>query len=259
MVRIQLENGYLDVKDGTAFPISFQVGDIRDLSTRKGAFSKTIVLENTKNNHDLLNHYYDVNIQAGTFNINTITKCSVIQNGIPVMEDASLQLIAVKKVQTNDAHEQGVEYEVLVKDSQSDFFTTLGGAELTDLDFSDLNHTYDSATVVSSWSNTVADGYKYLLPYSGDNFYPLKEMKPAIYAKTYFDRIFATAGFSYDWSTLQDAYFDKLLIPYNGELENVDYSAYTVEANDTQVIDGYQTTAGQNNSFTEPLIGYRNT
>jgi len=259
MVRIQLENGYLDVKDGTAFPISFQVGDIRDLSTRKGAFSKTIVLENTKNNHELLNHYYDVNIQAGTFNINTITKCSVIQNGIPVMEDASLQLIAVKKVQTNDAHEQGVEYEVLVKDSQSDFFTTLGGAELTDLDFSDLNHTYDSATVVSSWSNTVADGYKYLLPYSGDNFYPLKEMKPAIYAKTYFDRIFATAGFSYDWSTLQDAYFDKLLIPYNGELENVDYSAYTVEANDTQVIDGYQTTAGQNNSFTEPLTGWTET
>jgi hypothetical protein len=127
------------------------------------------------------------------------------------------------------------------------------------LDFSDLNHTYDSATVVSSWSNTVADGYKYLLPYSGDNFYPLKEMKPAIYAKTYFDRIFATAGFSYDWSSLQDAYFDKLLIPYNGELENVDYSAYTVEANDTQTIDGYQTTAGQNNSFTEPLTGWTET
>ncbi len=35
MVRIQLQNGYLDVKDSTAFPISFQVGDIRDLSTRK--------------------------------------------------------------------------------------------------------------------------------------------------------------------------------------------------------------------------------
>jgi hypothetical protein len=259
MVRIQLQNGYLDVKDGTAFPISFQVGDIRDLSTRKGAFSKTIVLENTKNNHDLLNHYYDVNIQAGTFNINTITKCSVIQNGIPVMEDASLQLIAVKKVQTNDAHEQGVEYEVLVKDSQSDFFTTLGGAELTDLDFSDLNHTYDSATVVGSWSNTVADGYKYVLPYSGDNFYPLKEMKPAIYAQTYFDRIFATAGFSYDWSTLQDAYFDKLLIPYNGELESFDFSAYLVNANQSVTIDGYQTITGENIGFYEQLTGWTET
>lgn len=259
MVRIQLENGYLDVKDGTAFPLNFQVGDIRDVSTRKGAFSKTIVLEDTKNNHDLLNHYYDVNIEAGTFDINTITKCSVIQNGIPVMEDASLQLISVKKTQTNDAYEQSVTYEVLVKDSQSDFFTELGSNELTDLDFSDLNHTYDSTTIVASWSNTVADGFKYLLPYSGDNFYPLKEMKPAIYAKTYFDRIFSNAGFSYDWSTLSAAYFDKLLIPYNGELETIDYSAYNVEADQTVTINGYQNTVGQNVSFSEVLTNWTET
>lgn len=259
MVRIQLENGYLDVKDGTAFPLNFQVGDIRDVSTRKGAFSKTIVLEDTKNNHDLLNHYYDVNIEAGTFDINTITKCSVIQNGIPVMEDASLQLISVKKTQTNDAYEQSVTYEVLVKDSQSDFFTELGAKELTDLDFSDLNHTYDSATIVASWSNTVADGFKYLLPYSGDNFYPLKEMKPAIYAKTYFDRIFSNAGFSYDWSTLQDAYFDKLLIPYNGEIESFDFSAYLVTATNSVTIDGYQTQIGQNIGFYEQLTGWTET
>jgi hypothetical protein len=175
------------------------------------------------------------------------------------MEDASLQLIAVKKVQTNDAYEQSVTYEVLVKDSQSDFFTELGANELTDLDFSDLNHTYDSSTIVASWSNTVADGYKYLLPYSGDNFYPLKEMKPAIYAKTYFDRIFSNAGFSYDWSTLSASYFDKLLIPYNGELENFDFSAYNVQANQAVTIDGYQTITGENIGFYEQLTNWTET
>ena len=90
MVRIQLATGYLDVKEGTSFPLTFQVGDIRDISQRKGNFSKTIVLVGSKNNNDLLNHYYDVNIQAGTFDINAVTTCSVIQDGIPVMEDASL-------------------------------------------------------------------------------------------------------------------------------------------------------------------------
>ena len=175
------------------------------------------------------------------------------------MEDASLQLISVKKTQTNDAYEQSVTYEVLVKDSQSDFFTELGAKELTDLDFSDLNHTYDSSTIVASWSNTVADGFKYLLPYSGDNFYPLKEMKPAIYAKTYFDRIFSNAGFSHDWSTLQDAYFDKLLIPYNGEIESFDFSAYLVTATNSVTIDGYQTQIGQNIGFYEQLTGWTET
>ena len=175
------------------------------------------------------------------------------------MEDASLQLISVKKNQTNDAYEQSVTYEVLVKDSQSDFFTELGSNELTDLDFSDLNHTYDSSTIVASWANTVTDGFKYLLPYSGDNFYPLKEMKPAIYAKTYFDRIFSNAGFSYDWSTLSASYFDKLLIPYNGEIESFDFSSYLVTANDTQIIDGYQTLIGQNIGFYEQLTGWTET
>ncbi len=55
MVRIQIETGYLDVKEGTNFPLNFQVGDIRDLTQRKGTFSKTITLSGTKNNNKLYN------------------------------------------------------------------------------------------------------------------------------------------------------------------------------------------------------------
>jgi hypothetical protein len=71
MVKIQLETGYLDVKEGADFPLNFGVAEIRDLTKRSGTFSKSITLVGSKNNHDLLNHYYDVNIEAGTFNINT--------------------------------------------------------------------------------------------------------------------------------------------------------------------------------------------
>jgi len=119
MVRIQIETGYLDVKEGTNLPLNFQVGDIRDLTQRKGTFSKTITLSGTKNNNLLLNNYYDVNVSEGTFSINTLTKCSILQNGIPIVTDALLQLVNVKKVQLTDAYEQGVEYEVLIRDSQA--------------------------------------------------------------------------------------------------------------------------------------------
>ena len=213
-VRIQLETGYLDVKEGTAFPLNFGVADIRDVSKKSGAFSKTITLTGTANNNNLLNHYYDVNIQAGTFNINTLTRCSVIQNGLPVLASGYLQLIAVNKVQTTADYENEVEYEVLVKDESSDFFTKLGNKELTDLDFTDLNHEYRAINVVNSFSNTQGDGYKYVLPFKESNNYFLQDMKPAIYAKTYFDRIFAQAGFSYTWGTLSAAHFDKLIIPF---------------------------------------------
>ncbi|CAB5223723.1 hypothetical protein UFOVP392_5 [uncultured Caudovirales phage] len=229
MVRIQLENGFLDVKEGTVFPLNFAVGDIRDLTKRSGAFSKTITLVGSKNNNELLNHYYDVNIQAGTFDINALTKCSVIQNNVPIMEDALLQLLSVNKNQQTDAYEQDVEYEVLIKDTRVEFFTAITNKELTDLDFTDLNHIFTSADIVATFDNTVTDGFKYVLPYDTDNLYNVRQMKPAIYAKTYFDRIFATAGFQYEWSDLAAARFDKLLIPYNGDSNTFDNQDYLVE------------------------------
>jgi hypothetical protein len=233
-VQIQLESGYLDVKEGTAFPLNFGVADIRDVSKRSGAFSKTIVLSGTKNNHNLLNHYYDVNIQTGDFNIDTLTKCSIIQNGIPILENAVLQLLSVNKKQDGANYEEFVEYEVLVKDDASDFFVKLDNSELTDLDFSDLDHVISSANIVSSWSHDVNDGYKYLLGYQNTSNYTLKEAKPAIYAKTYFDKIFASQGFAYTWNSLEVDRFDKLLIPFVGDVKRDIYNNYLVDATATK-------------------------
>jgi hypothetical protein len=255
MVRIQLSNGYLDVKEGTAFPLNFSIGDIRDLTKRTGTFSKTITLVGSKNNHNLLGHHYDVNIQEGTFNINTITKCTVLQNDIPIMEDALLQLVNVRKSQMTDAHEQMVEYDVLVKDTQCEFYTAITNKELTDLDFSDLNHIFGTGTIYDSFDNTVVDGYKYLLPYKNSTVYSVNELKPAIYAKTYFDRIFSNAGFTYEWTGLSAAHFDKLLIPYNGDVNNFDYNDYLVEASNDWVT-SYAQPTGLNVTFSEQITGW---
>ena len=255
MVRIQLSNGYLDVKEGTSFPLNFSVGDIRDLTKRTGTFSKTITLIGSKNNNNLLNHYYDVNIQEGTFNINTITKCTVLQNDVPIMEDALLQLVNVRKSQMTDAYEQMVEYDVLVKDTQCEFYTAITNKELTDLDFSDLNHIFGTGTIYDSFNNTVVDGYKYLLPYKNSSVYSVNELKPAIYAKTYFDRIFSNAGFTYEWTGLSAAHFDKLIIPYNGDVNNFDYNDYLVEASNTWTT-SYVQPAGLNYTFSEVITGW---
>jgi len=230
MVRIQLSTGYLDVKEGTSFPLNFSVGDIRDISKRTGSFSKTITLVGNSNNNTLLNHYYDVNIQAGTFNINTITNCDVIENGIPVMINATLQLTNIKKSQVTGAYEQMVEYEVLIKEDRGTFFTDISNKYLSDIDFSDLDHYVDPSVVIDTFDNTLANGYKYVMPFNIDNQYQFNWFKPAIYAQTYFDRIFATAGYSYTWAGLADANFDKLLIPYNGDQNVVDWSDYKVVA-----------------------------
>lgn len=253
MVKIVLSNGVLDVSEKTNFPITFNVGDIRDLSSRKGTFSKTITLEGTKNNHELLGHYYDVNIQAGSFNINTLTRCQVIQDGVPILDDALLQLVSVNKAQYTNAYEEDVTYTVLIKDSRAEFFSAITNSNLDDLDFSDLNHTFSATDIAATFGNTVADGYKYVMPMcTGTNVYQANEFKPAIYVKTYFDRIFAVAGFTYTWAGLTDAHFDKLLIPYNGDVNNFDYSDYKVNATNTWTTSYVQPT-GVNATFQEDI------
>ena len=252
MVKIVLSTGELDVAENVSLPITFNIGDIRDLTSRKGTFSKTVVLEGTKNNNELLGHYYDVNIQAGTFNINTLTKCQVIQNGVPILDEALLQLVSVNKAQTNNSYEDEVSYSVLIKDSRAEFFTAITNANLTDLDFSDLDHAFDSSAIVATFNNTVADGYKYVMGYNNTNQYNANDFKPAIYAKTYWDRIFAVAGFTYTWADIASAHFDKLLIPYNGETNDQNYEDYKVEANNTWTTTNVQAT-GYNVTFQEAV------
>lgn len=242
MVRIQLENGYLDVKEGTDFPLNYSIGDIRDIQKRSGSFSKTITLLGTKNNNKLLNNYYDVNIQAGTFDVDKITECQVLQNGLPILVNGALQLLEVVKYQKTDSHDEYVEYKVQVKDRVSDFYTQIANKELTDIDLTEFNHTYNATNVKNSFTNDVTDGYKYLLPYDNDNFYWLTAFHPAIYAKVYFDKIFEGAGYTYEWGNLNPTsgtatdnnYFEKLVIPYSGKIPTVDYSVNAVEANQTK-------------------------
>jgi len=256
MVKIVLQTGVLDVRPDVNFPLTFSVGEIRDITKRTGTFSKTIVLPATDNNNQLLNHYYDVNIQAGTFDITQLTRCQVLQNDVIILEDAILQLVAVNKYQTTDAYEQVANYEVLIKDTKAELFTAITNAELTDIDFSDLNHYAVSSSIISTYSFTQANGYKYVLPYDNDNLYNVRQLKPAIYAKTYFDRIFANAGFTYTWAGLQAARFDKLLIPYNGDENQIDWTDYKVIASNAWTTSIAQSANGSFNTFQEVLSGW---
>jgi len=250
--------GILDVRPDVNFPLTFSVGEIRDITKRTGTFSKTIVLPATDNNNRILNHYYDVNIQAGTFDLTKITRCQVLQNDVIILEDAILQLVSVNKSQTTAAYEQVVNYEVLIKDTKAELFTAITNAELTDIDFSDLNHFSNSGTIIATYGHTQANGFKYVLPYSqaGTNNYHIRQLKPAIYAKTYFDRIFANAGFTYTWPNLQEARFDKLLIPYNGDENQIDWNDFKVVANTSYLATYSQPTNGQFIPFLDNLTNW---
>jgi len=248
--------GFLETSEKTNVPLNFAIADIRDISKKKGAFSKSITIPGTKNNNRLLNNYFDVNVQAGTFDINKLQRCAIIQDGNIVLDNAILQLVSVNKEEENGMYVDNVTYTVLVKDNTADFFTLISNKYLTDIDFSEFDHEYNWPEIVQSFDNTVVDGYKYVLPYNtvdgytNDANYNLTEFTPAIYLKQYWDRIFYNSGYSYSFPTMDDndLRFSNLIIPYNGDVPKVgleESSKYRAEAITTATAT-YNNTIGLN-------------
>jgi hypothetical protein len=212
MVKIQLidnNEGYLDVDINSVVPLNLGVAEIRDLSKKKGAYSKTITLSGTKNNNRLLNNYFEVNIVSGEFNVSKKQNCIVLQDGVVVLDNCVLQLLNVKITKGL------ISYEVSIKDTSSDFFSIINGRELTDLDFTDLDHVVSAANIIATFTNT--DGYKYGLGNNPTNAYNVNQMMPCLFVKTIFDRIFQVSGYTYSFDESASVGFDKLLLPYTGD------------------------------------------
>jgi hypothetical protein len=240
--RIQLfgnPKGYLETDKDTIVPLTFAIADIKDLSKRKGTFSKSITLPGTKNNNIMLNNYFEVNVLAGTFDINRIVKCAIIQDGVVILDNAVMQLVSVNKTQNNSMAEDTHTYTILIKDTTSDLFTKISNKRLEDIDLTFGDHIYTAENVIASFDHTISDGYKYVMPYNpavvDDINFRLEEFTPAIYARKYFDKIFNDAGFAYNWPSANDddIQFDKLVIPYNGgepTVRNLPVNSYTVQA-----------------------------
>jgi hypothetical protein len=209
-------NDYLEVAENVVVPLNFGVSDVRDFTSKTGSFSKSIKIAGTKHNNLVFDNIFDVNNITLEFNINTKQQCLIEQDGEIVLDNAIMQLIDVQKVSTGMGYDEQIEYTITVKDTVSELFTDIGSKLLTDLDFSDLNHTYQASDVIASFDHDKEDGYKYILPIADDASYDLTEMKPAVYVWQYLNRIFSNAGYSYQFDEMVQIGFDKLLIPYNG-------------------------------------------
>jgi len=240
--------GTLDLDENSIAPLNFSISDIRDISKRNGVWSKTFKLKGNKNNNNLLNNYFDVNVVAGTFDVNKKTRCAILQNGTVILDNCYLILMRVNKLlNRGEAQDDLVSFDVQITNTYSDFFTTIATKELKELDFAEFNHIYTAANVAASFNNDWDDGYKYVLPWINDNKYYLHEVLPGIYAKQYFDKIHAEAGFSYTWAEQFDSnyQFDKLIIPYSGDKKKL-----TEEyINDVEVIANNNTVQNNTSNF----------
>lgn len=217
--RIYLEGfGNVDLYDNVPVSLNYSVAEIQDISKKNTSFSKTIVLPGTKNNNELLGQLFDVSVSNSNFDINRKVPCTIYGADIVLMK-GYFRLIAINKVSpTSIGGEELIEYEVLVFDQTTDFYDKLSDRLLSDLDFSQYDHTYGYSSVVGSSAHTSSDIYTYPMLYNGNTtYYTTQDFQPAIYLKSYIDAAFNEIQYSYESDFFNSDYFKSLIIPFNGE------------------------------------------
>ena len=220
--QIQLGNlGFLDLFDDVPFSLTYAVADIKDISKRSGTYSKTIDIPATPNNRQLFGQLFNINVDLldSSFDINAKTECSIIRNGVNLL-DGWLQLMSVNKI-GGDVGDGEITFSVSIVDRVGDLFTALGDFELTDLTFpyGNFQHPYTLDSIIATSGNTAYNSlHKYHLYYNGKAEYNLTDFRPSIWAKSYFDNCFADAGYTYTWSGMTSTGFDSMIIPFNASL-----------------------------------------
>ncbi len=238
--------------------LTFNIADIAKPDQRKADFSKTITLPASKKINKIFEHIFDINTDLQTFNPNLKTDVSYLVNG-ELQLDGYLQLKSIK-------NKNGlISYDCIIIGRIGNFFNSLEDKELTDLDFTSLNHNYTKANQVATWNLPLTTDYVYPMIDYGFNqniltsstFWDVEDFFPAIKAKKYIDSIFDDAGYSYTSSFFDSDYFNTLIIPFSSEefkltaanIDNKIFSAYNPKFLGTGTVNS-STFSGQYNDIT---------
>lgn len=265
--------------EGVDFSTTFAVSQVADIANRTDSITKQIRFSGTKTNNLAFGTFFHQNVVADFeidtrlfFNYNPLRAVDCL-----IYEDSALLLRGELRVVAIDSDANGNPiYETVITGSFINFKETIQTLLLDDLDFSDFRHRFSWSNIRDSWDlrteryngsyyyTPFQKGKGYVYPFidyghiyknlaanTNLNSIPVKNFKPAIFVKEYFDRIFnqdQLEGYSYEIKGSSDLIdkFNSLVIPCNVEKLNarssISAKAYstTNQVRDAQrtVIDG---------------------
>ena len=211
-------NAQLDMDQAFDIALQYSIADIKDITKRNSAYSKTITLPGTKNNNFWLGNLFDINADFTAFNPNRKTSAKILVNS-EVVINGFLQLKKIKKLVNVDHQGNNIQYEVVVFNNAVDLMTELGEKLLNQVNLTDYEHTYSKQNIIDSWSHSYVDGYVYPMygDVNKDVNYKVENFYPAIFYRTLLDGIFKDAGYGWTGSLANNIQFNKEIIPYVGE------------------------------------------
>jgi hypothetical protein len=205
----------LDMTQEIEIALQYSIADIKDISKRNAAYSKTIVLPGTKKNNYWFGNLFDVNADFTMFNPNKRTAAKLLVNTEVVM-DGFLQLRKITKLNNVDNQGNQIGYEVVIYNNSVDLMSVIGEKTINLLDMREFGHTFSNTNVKNSWTHTWEDGYVYPMfgTHTKDSQYSVDYFYPAIYYRAILDQMIREAGFGWTGSLANNDQFNHECISY---------------------------------------------
>lgn len=238
MTELYVNDQAIDLYDGFQKSLNYSIGDIRNPDKRNTSYSKTIVIPGSKTNDIIFTHIFEISKESiggsanftPDFNPNKKAYCQLYTNSL-LQFSGYIQLLRINI--TDDKKE----YEIACYGSFGNMFATLGDGLLTDLDFSEYDHSYNKTNQKNSWQSSIIkngsaydnfptgnpNGHGYVYPYI---FYGKTQFKttmrvidffPAIYVYEYLFQIQKQTGFTFQSAFFESDFFKRLIIPFSGD------------------------------------------
>jgi hypothetical protein len=207
--------GNLDLKNEFDIALQYSIADIKDISKRNAAYSKTMILPGTKNNNYWFGNLFDVNSDFTLFNPNKKTTAKLLVN-TQIVIDGFLQLRKIIKSNETDNQGNEINYEVVIYNNAVDMMSVLGEKTINQLDLSQFGHTFSRDNIVESWDNDYTGGYVYPMfgTHIKDSIYKPEYFYPSIFYRTIVDQMIREAGFGWTGSLLENEQFNNEVVSY---------------------------------------------
>jgi hypothetical protein len=221
----------VELTQDVAVALNFAISDIAEPEKVKADYSKTIKLPGSETINKIFSHIYNVNIDlehsSATFNPNIRVEARYSINSVELIDG----FIQLKKINIKDGC---ITYDVNLFGRNANLFNDIGEKLMTELDISEFDHDWTRQNEEDSWATQIiqggvpvpfalGNGYVYpMVDYGYDETedeWSVENFLPAVYAKTYMDKIFEDAGYSYNSTFLNSTYFKSLIIPTNANLK----------------------------------------
>lgn len=223
MFELFIEGQFIDTTDNFSTLLTLSIDDVKDFGAKNTTFSKTIIVPGTKRNNKLFGNIFKPTVSndfdpalnniGANFNPAIGAKAYIFSGNLQIFKG----IARLMEVIDDDGF---IEYEIAVFGELGGLVAKIGNKRLEDLDFSAYDMVYSLANIVNSWDNIPGSGvYFPLIDYGtysiNKHDWSYRTFRPALYAKEYIDKIFSSAGYTYDCAEFNTTRFKSLVHPYN--------------------------------------------